>query len=274
MKLCTDLFFLPITLPCLESQTVGERTMTLINRNIKQIAEIIPAERSYFFKYEGLPSSTKRGECSDGFPMLALSGEHRSTRETLFQSIDFAARSFQDRGQVCLFASPMLSVLEDRFLGTFHGKATRERNPIATVEAAGKHPCLLLRIEENPKDFPYNYNYRYHRLEIPGLLRMDERGENIVSIKDNKPLYRRQDYPPILVMNHALTALPFSRLKDYHTLLSSGDVRAFVMERADAILCRDKLDLYLASKCCYQAAERRVIISSSAGPIRTVEANI
>lgn len=272
MRPSIDLFFLPIALPFLK-KAPGEEIMKLLERNAGKIEGVIVPERSYRFEYEGFPFAPDRESCAHELLMLPEPGGSCSPLETLFRCIEFVSRNMRDHGQICIFASPMLTVLEDRFLRNFQDEALRERNPTATVEPAGKHPCLLLRIEENPKNFPYNHNYRYHKLEIPGLLKMDERGENIVDVKDNKPLYRRQDYPPIFIMNHALTALPFSRLTEYPDLLSEGEVRAQVMERVDAIVCRNELDLFLTARHRSALEIGETIPTAAADGISTVEAH-
>ena len=263
MKPATDLFFLPPPPSFLEKGRSRAEITSLLSWNRRKIEEALGPSRSFCFGSQGPGGFSRGAECA--YELLPQPHEPVPARQTLFRCMEFAAANLKDRGQLCLLASPMLAVLSPRFPQVLLEKAFDEGLPVTTVEAAEKHPCLMLRIEENPKDFPYNPNYRYHKLEIPGLLRMDERGEHIVSTKGNKPLHRRQDYPLFLVMNHALTALPFSSLRDYPRLLFGGEVRAFAMEASDAILCRDELTLFLASRYQRRAEEREMLPPGAVG---------
>lgn len=121
---------------------------------------------------------------------------------------------------------------------------------MASAHATKTHPCLWWRIVQHPKDFPYNYNYRTWRYEIPGYWRMDYRGKDIICEKTGKPLNRRQDFPRIYQTNAAMTSIPFGQLMNYQNLLASGKVRVFEMLSADFILAQDALDVALALNLC------------------------
>jgi hypothetical protein len=265
MKPATDLFFLPPPPSFSEEGLPRAGITSLLSWNRRKIEEALAPSRSFLFQGERPDRLSRPAECAYEILPRPRPCEPGSARQTLFRCMEFVAATLKDHGQLCLFASPMLAVSAPRFLQILLRKAVGEGLPVTTVEAAEKHPCLMLRIEENPKDFPYNPNYRYHKLEIPGLLRMDERGEHIVCTKENKPLYRRQDYPPVFVTNHALTALSFSSLVDYPRLFFGGEVRAFAMDPSDAILCRDELTLFLALRDQRLAEARELLPTGSEG---------
>lgn len=243
MREPVDLFLLPPP-PSLVAGLNGnlEILKSLLPMNVGRIVETLSPDRVYSFSLEDSPWLSDSQEIRTFLLPQDPSGPY-SEKDILLRCLRAVSERVADRNQVCILALSTLTLRNPQILPALANQAGRSGSPVAVVHPIHRHPCVWWRIIEKPENFPRNLNYRMWRFELPGMWKMDYRGAEIISEKNGKALYRRQDFPRIYRISYALAAVRFQHLDDYSDAVLQGRAKTFVLDPSDFLLCHDGLDL-------------------------------
>lgn len=245
MKTDCELFIMPSV--GLESWPQnGWRTKTdrLLQRCVERFLRIAQPDACTFLYGKDAQGLTRSQSIQRAIPTERVS--EYAAANTAVRCVESVCRHAEDRGQICVFLSPRLIILDDTVARKFMYRAAATEGLLTTIWAENKHPCLILREEEIPKDYTWAHNYRTHKLEAPGLWHLDERGEYPIDSRTGQAIMHRQQLYPVYSLKHALFAMRFDRLKDFSQILLDQMAEPFVLAQNTFIFISTIVDLLKA----------------------------